>query len=114
MDDPQVVRITVVEAYVITSERKRRVSMAVARQFPVEIGGHRSFCLSNDEPVPTPICKIRGETLKHPCDWLYLVQDVLSGYKWQQVDSEHPDVIRTILERGGKVDRPETVPTAIL
>lgn len=106
--------ITIVQAYIITEESKRRLTLAAARQFPIRGVGNRARRLEHGERVEVPLCKIAGSTLKNVAAWLYLVPDKTSGYAWVQVNELYPGMAETIEQRGGSVDVPADVPIVLL
>lgn len=107
-------KIKLVEAYVITKESERRLTKAIAKQFPVREFGKRGFRLENGQPVDEPICKVRGETLGLVGTWYYLVEDVKAGYIWEHAFIVKENYAKILAKRGVHADDPSQVPTAIL
>jgi len=107
----------VVNVHVVTlqvEERSQRLTKAIARQFPVLESAVRWRAMENGQPVSAPICKVRGQTLGHIWEWMYLVEDATAGLAWVAAMQVRPDYKPVIVERGGYVDTPELVPTVIL
>ncbi len=108
------IQVNVHRAYLVIEDRKEKLTKAIARQFPILEGRQRWDAALAGEPQPEPICKVRGEVLKQPFNWMYLVEDEEAGLGWVAAMQPDEKFAETILARGGWVDEPSQVPTVIL
>lgn len=75
------VEINVVRAWIVTEECRHKLTVAVAKQFPMKSGHDCYVALVVGQPAP--ICKVRGRVLGYlRIEWLVLVLHPLSGYVW--------------------------------
>lgn len=106
-------KIKLYEARIKVGESERRLTKAVAKQFPVISGRERAHALEVGNEQPQPLCKVYGRTLGVDWTWLYLLPDE-NGYRWVGVYEVHEDYVDVVERSGGKVDKPAEVPTIIL
>lgn len=107
-------KIELVTAYIVTESQRQKLTKAIAKQFPIVNTAPRWRAMEKGQDVVLPICKVNGKTLGSSHQWLYLVPDDEAGYVWVAAMQPEPGYARTITERGGYVDNPAAVPTAIL
>lgn len=107
-------KIQVCMAYVVTEEKKVRLTKAVAKQFPIFSGSDRARALEQGIEQSKPLGKVMGQTLSKPWTWLYLLADEVSGYAWVGVNELHPDYVKSVLAHGGLVENPADVPLIVL
>lgn len=108
-------KINLYEATITVNEKERRLTKAIAKQFPIISGRERCHNLETGIAQPEPLCKVAGLVLgKELWTWLYLIEDEVAGLKWVAVNELDPGYKKIIVERGGQIDDPAAVPTVIL
>lgn len=90
------------------------LSFKLAKQFPVHSRQDRmDRAVTGKVKMTEPICKINAKTLGELGEWLYLVEDA-NGLCWESPVEFDKDYEAKIVQMGGWVDHPETVPTVVL
>jgi hypothetical protein len=107
-------QVNIHRAYLVIEDRQEKLSKALARQLPILDRTQRWDAAMAGEPQPEPICKVKGEVLKQPFNWMYLVEDEEAGLGWVAAMQPDERFAKTILSKGGWVDEPSQVPTVIL
>jgi len=107
-------KVEICRVILTIEKRKERLTRAIAKQFPILDGNKRWDAAENGEPQPDPICKVAGNTLGQSHRWYYLVPDEVAGLGWVAATQMHPRMAEAVIARGGWVDNPSEVPTAIL
>lgn len=92
-----------------------KLNKAVAKQFPILNAEKRWRAMEKGELVAKPIAKVAGRVLyQQSYLWMYLVPDPTAGLAWVAAMQTAPAYEASIIERGGYVDDPASVPTIIL
>lgn len=72
-------KISVIQARVVTEEGSIKLTKSVAKQFPI-IWDDAHEIVREEDP---PICKVRGVVLgEKRIEWLLLYPDEMDGYAW--------------------------------
>ena len=112
------VEVEVVRVFLTVEKKKVRLTLPVAKQFPILQRTQRWLAAVDGEPQPEPICKIQskvlGRSYPRAYKWLYLVQDEEAGLAWVPPVVFQPDARERTLAAGGWCDNLRAVPTAIL
>ena len=107
-------RVKVHEVTLTVNEKEKRLTKVIARQFPILDGRERWRAAELGQVQPEPICKVMGSVLGSTHRWLYLVSNEEAGLAWVAATEMGIEYAEMVLERGGWVDKPADVPTAIL
>lgn len=107
------IEVKVHVAYITVRGESKRLTKAIAKQFPVK--GDRSTSAMRGTEEPEPLCKINAATIdKDYTGWFLLVPDPIAGLVWTRPADFREDFLPSVLDRGGWYDNMEAIPTVIL
>ena len=106
--------VKIYQATIVIQKKERRLTKAVAKQFPFQHWEIRWNKAIRGKVARGPLCKVAGKTLRQAHTWLYLVEDKEAGLAWVPAVIPPDHMRQAFRERGGWVDDPAQVPTVIL
>jgi len=109
------VYVKVCEVRLSSELGERRLTKAIAKQFPLKFGSERFDLAVTCQPKPEPICKVLAGTLERDAlGWLVLTEDPIAGFAWFRPVTGDKKLEQSLIDRGSWIDDLATIPTAIL